>query len=186
MQITSYIASDYADAQRALLPPGAAFDWPQGGTGDALLNGMGAELARIGAGAQQALDNAIESHRPRHGSWHVSAYLGVAQEAIAGVAETRRTFAVGSKVGDRLWSAAAPNFTVPLVLVDHLVGPFRVGSKAGDRLWSTRSRYILRVRYYRSVVDPKRLWDALMAFKQAHVVLWFEDITGVGGYYGQN
>jgi hypothetical protein len=67
------------------------------------------------------------------------------------------------------------------VQVDHLVGPFRVGSHAGERLWGHRSRYVLRVRYYRSVVDPKVLWDALMAFKQAHVFLWFEDITGVGG-----
>jgi hypothetical protein len=31
------------------------------------------------------------------------------------------------------------------------------------------------------VVDPKVLWDALAEFKQAHVFLWFEDITGSGG-----
>jgi hypothetical protein len=40
------------------------------------------------------------------------------------------------------------------------------------------------VRYYRSVVDPKVLWDALVAFRQAHVFLWFEDITGDGGEVG--
>lgn len=44
MQIKPYTASDYADAQRALLPPGAAFDWPAGGFGDALLTGMGGSL----------------------------------------------------------------------------------------------------------------------------------------------
>ena len=66
------------------------------------------------------------------------------------------------------------------------LGPFRVGSHAGDRLWSTRGRYVLRVRYYRSVVDPEVLWEALSAFKQAHVFLWFEDISGVGGSYAQN
>ncbi|WP_435626992.1 hypothetical protein [Candidatus Ferrigenium straubiae] len=67
--------------------------------------------------------------------------------------------------------------------VDHLLGPFRAGSKAGQQLWGTRSRYVLRVRYYRSVVNPRPLWDALNAFKQAHVRLWFEDITGTGGSY---
>lgn len=190
MQLTLYAASDYADAQRTLLPPGAAFDWPQGGFGDALLAGMGAELARAGDAAQQVLDTAIEQHRPRYASWHISEYRRIAAEAIAGVAETmpRRTFAVGSKVGSRLWSAAAPGltFTVPLLQVDHLLGPFRVGSHAGDRMWGSHSRYVLRVRYYRSVVNPQLLWDALAAFKQAHVFLWFEDITGTGGNYGQN
>lgn len=190
MRLPVYTSSDYADAQRALLPPGAAFDWPQGGFGDMLLKGMGEELARIGAGAQAVLDSAIESHRPKHTSWHISEYRRVANEAIAGMAETmpRRTFAVGSKVGERLWSAAAPglNFPVPLVQVDHLVGPFRVGSHVGDRLWGSRGRYVMQVRYYRSVVNPKVIWDALMEFKQAHVYLWFEDITGVGGNYAPN
>ena len=116
----------------------------------------------------------------------------VANEALAGVTETmpRRTFAVGSTVGDRVWSSAAPGliFPVDLVRIDHLLGPFRVGSRVGDRLWSANGRFVLRVRYYRSVVNPQVIWDALMAFKQAHVYLWFEDITGVGGEvnYGQN
>jgi len=73
-----------------------------------------------------------------------------------------------------------------LVQVDHLVGPFRVGSHVGDRLWGSRGRYVMQVRYYRSVVNPKVIWDALMEFKQAHVYLWFEDITGVGGNYAPN
>lgn len=190
MQLTPHTSTDYADAQRALLPPGAAFDWPQGGFGYTLLKGMGEELARIDAAAQTVLDSSIEKHRPKYGNWHISEYRRIAAEAIAGVVETmpRRAFAVGSKVGDRLWSSAAPglNFPVPLVQVDHLVGPFRVGSHAGDRLWGTRGRYVLQVRYYRSVVDPKPLWDALNAFKQAHVRLWFEDITGTGGIYAPN
>ncbi|MBI1175680.1 MAG: hypothetical protein GC139_10520 [Sideroxydans sp.] len=190
MKLPVRTASDYADAQRALLPPGAAFDWPAGGFGDALLLGMGQELARIGSDAQVVLDNAIEQHRPINGNWNISEYRKVAEAAIAGVAETmpRKTFAVGSTVGDRLWSIAAPglNFPVQLLQVDHLLGPLRVGSTVGDRAWGTRARYVMRVRYYRSVVDPKPLWDALAAFKQAHVYLWFEDITGVGGNYGQN
>ncbi len=190
MQIQNHTPREFADALHALLPPGAAWEWSQGGTGDQLLLGTAQELARVDAATQTVLDAAIEAHRPKYNSWHISQYRRVAVEAIAGVAETmpRRTFAVGSKVGSRLWSAAAPEltFTVPLLQVDHLLGPFRVGSHAGDRLWGSRSRYVLRVRYYRSVVNPQLLWNALAAFKQAHIFLWLEDITGTGGSYGQN
>jgi hypothetical protein len=190
MQLKSHLPNDYADAQRALLPPGAAFDWPQGGLGDALLQGMGQEPARVGDGAQQLLDAAIAQHTPKAVSWHIDAYRKVANDALIGVAEVmpRRTFAVGGHVGDRVWSAAAPatTFSMPLVKVDHLVGPLRVGSHVGDGCWTSVGRMVLRVRYYRSVVNPKLLWDALTAFKQAHVWLWFEDITGSGGAYGQD
>lgn len=209
MQLASHTPSDYADAQRALLPPGAAFDWPQGGMGTALLLGMAQELARVGDSAQPVLDRAIEQHRPKQQSWNIAEYRRVAQAALAGVSETlpRRAFTVGSRVGQRLWSqrnhqvfavgshvgdplwsgnTPRADFPVELCRVDHLLGPFRVGSKAGDSLWSAHGRYVLRVRYYSSVVDPKPLWDALMAMKQAHVFLWFEDITGAGGNYGQN
>lgn len=187
MKLPVHTATDYADAQRALLPPGAAFDWPQGGFGDKLLKGMGEELARLGTGAQQVLDTAIEQHRPKYSNWHISEYRRIAQEAIAGVVEApRKKACIGSKIGNRLWSAAVPAFPVDLLRVDHLVGPARVGSHIGDRAWSTRGRYVLRVRYYSSVVNPKLVLDALWAFKQAHVYLWFEDITGAGGSYGQN
>ena len=190
MRLPVYTPTNYAEAQRALLPPGAAFDWPQGGFGDALLHGMGNELSRVGGDAQNVLDTATGQHLPKYGNWHISEYRRIAQEAIAGVAETmpRRPAAIGSKIGDRLWSGAAPglNFPVDLLHVDHLVGPACIGRHIGDQLWSARGRYVLRVRYYKSVVDPKPIWDALKAFKQDHVYLWFEDITGAGGSYGQN
>jgi len=194
MKITDHTPREFADAIKALLPPGAAWEWPEGGTGDALLLGTAEELARVEAAAQAVLDNAIETHRPKAGSWHIGAYRRVAEEALGGLTETmpRRPFAIGSTVGQRLWSQAAPglNFPISLVRVDHLLGPARVGnghgSRIGDRLWSTRSRYVLRVRYYRSVVNPAVLWEALAAFKQAHVYLWFEDISGVGGNYAPN
>lgn len=165
MRVTTYSANDYANAQRALLPPGAAFDWPQGGFGDALLQGMGGELARVGDGVQVLLDNAITQHSPKYGNWNISEYRRVAAEAVAGV------------------SGSVP---VEQLRIDHLFRPFRVGSHVGDRLWSSRSRYVMRVRYDSSVIDPQPVWDALYAFKQAHVFLWFEDMTGVGGHYGQN
>jgi hypothetical protein len=188
VQLAPYTPTDYADAQRALLPPGAAFDWPQGGLGDALLLGMAQELARVGDSAQPILERAITQHLPKVVSWHIDEYRRVAQEAMKVVSETlpRRTVTVGSRVGSRLWSSAAANFKVELLKVDHLLQPLRVGSHVGDGLFGGGRRYALRVRYYRSVVDPKPLWDALMAFKQAHVFLWFEDITGAGGAYGQN
>lgn len=187
MKLPVHTSADYADAQRALLPPGAAFDWPQGGMGDKLLKGMGEELARLGTSAQQVLDTAIDQHRPKYSDWHISEYRRIAQEAIAGVVEApRKKACIGSKIGNRLWSAAIPAFPVDLLRVDHLVGPARVGSHIGDRAWASRGRYVLQVRYYSSVVNPKLVWDALWAFKQAHVYLWFEDITGAGGSYGQN
>lgn len=192
MKITSHTSREFADAIKALLPPGAAWEWPEGGLGDGMLLGTAEELARVEAAAQQVLDNAIEIHRPKESSWNISEYRRVAREALTGVQEImpRRTFAVGAKVGNRVWSSAAPvlNFPIDLVHIDHLVGPFRAGSHAGDRLWGSRGRYVMQVRYYRSVVNPKVLWDALMAFKQSHVYLWFEDISGVGGEvnYGQN
>ncbi|KFX30698.1 hypothetical protein [Ralstonia solanacearum] len=187
MKLTAHTTRDYTDALKALLPPGAAWEWPEGGMGDAMLAGTAAELERLGTDTQAVLDAAIELHRPKFGSWHISEYRRVAAEAIAGVSEPmpRRIAAIGSTVGNRLWSHDAPTlmFPIDLVQVDHLVGPARVGSHIGNRLWGTRSRYVLRVRYYRSVVDPAALWQALAAFQQAHVFLWFEDITGVGGNY---
>lgn len=187
MKVIAHAPREFADALQALLPPGAAWEWPQGGLGDALLLGTAQELARVEGDTQGVLDVAVGTHRPATGSWHIDAYRRVADEALGDLAETmpRRPFAVGSAVGDRLWSQAAPglDFPIDLVRVDHLLGPFRVGSRVGDRLWSNRSRCVLRVRYYRSVVNPAVLWEALAAFKQAHVFLWFEDISGVGGSY---
>jgi hypothetical protein len=188
MKLTAHTRNDYAEAQRALLPPGAAFEWPQDGFGDSLLKGMADELVRVGEDAQKVLDNAIALHTPKYVNWHIDEYRRVALAAIAGVAETlpRKKARIGSKVGDRLWSAAVPAFPVDLLRIDHLVGPLRVGSHVGDRAWTPNGRFVLRVRYYSSVVNPRPLWDALLAFKQAHVYLWFEDITGTGGSYGQN
>lgn len=187
MILTPHTPRDHADAIKALLPPGAAWDWPEGGLGDSILLGTAQEPARVEAATPGVLDTAIDTHRPATGSWHIDAYRRVAAEALGDLAETmpRRPFAVGSAVGDRLWSQAAPglDFPIDLVRVDHLLGPFRAGSRVGDRLWSGRSRYVLRVRYYRSVVNPAVLLTALSAFKQGHVFLWFEDISGVGGSY---
>ena len=183
MQINPHSASEYGNAIAALLPPGAAWDWPAGSIGRQLLQATGEELARVEAETQKVLDRAIEIHRPGSANWHISAYRAVAAAAVAGIVESipRTPARVGCKVGHRLWSNAGATFPVPLVQVDHLVGPLRVGSHVGDRCWGSRGRYVLRVRYYRSVVNPYLLWQALNAFKQAHVFLWFEDITAAGG-----
>lgn len=182
MQIIPHNASEYAGGIQALLPPGAAWDWQAGSVGLQLLQATGEELARVEAETQKVLDRAIEIHRPGVANWHINAYRAVANQAVASITETipRTPARVGSTVGVRLWHAAAV-FPVPLVQVDHLVGPLRVGSHVGDRCWGSRGRYVLRVRYYRSVVNPYLLWQALNAFKQAHVFLWFEDISAAGG-----
>lgn len=185
MKIAQYSPREYADAIKALLPPGAAWDWPEGGVGDAMLLGTAEELARVDEATQDALDAAIEAHRPGKCNFHISEYRRVAGEALAGVAEAmpRKTAAIGCRIGTRLWSHAAPETTFPVDLyrIDHLLGPARIGSRVGCGLWGPLGRRILRVRYYRSVVDPKVLWDALVAFRQAHVFLLFGDITGDGG-----
>jgi hypothetical protein len=192
MRLDAHSPRQFADALMALLPPGDAWRWPVGGTGDALLLATAEELARVDAAAGVVMDNAVEAHRPKASSWNITEYRRVAKEAIAGVSETipRRTFAVGGHVGDRVWSHAAPglDFTVELVSVDHLLQPLHVGSRVGDRLYEGTSRYVMRVYYYRSVVDPLVVWTALNEFKQAHVFLHFIDVTGSGGEvnYGQN
>jgi len=185
MQIAPHAAADYAQSIQALLPPGAAWNWSAGGFGFSMLQATGEELSRVEAATQSVLDNAIETHRPSVASYHISAYRAKAQAALMGITETlpRKMAGAGSRVGVRLWSVNGPSTTFPvaLVQVDHLIGPLRVGSHAGDRCWGARGRYVLRVRYYRSVINPQVLWAALKAFKQAHVFLWFEDITGHGG-----
>lgn len=192
MKIETHDARDYADALKALLPSGAAWDWPEGGLGDQLLLGAGGEMARVDESTQAVLDRAIKAHRPAADSWNIKGYRRVAREALNGLTESmpRRPFTVGAKVGDRVWSHSAPAMTweVPLVQVEHLLQPLRVGSRVGDRLHETHSRYQIRVYYYRSVVDPKPVFEALEAFKQAHVWLYFVDVTGVGGEvdFGQN
>ncbi|MBO9538772.1 hypothetical protein [Herbaspirillum sp.] len=187
MKITIHTDREFADAIKALLPPGAAWKWPEGGFGDDMLLGAAQEMVRIDEAAQVVLDNAVSKHAPKVDNWHIDEYRRVAKEAIAGVSETkpRRPAAIGGHIGDRLWSHEAPaqDFDVDLVKIDHLFGPARIGSKIGDAMWGTRSRYIIRVRYYSSVVNPAVLWKALSEFKQSHVFLWFEDITGAGGFY---
>lgn len=187
MQLKPYTASQFAEANKALLPPGAAWQWPAGGFGDALIQAQSQEFARLNAEIQGVIDYATVTHQPAQANWHIDEYRRVANAALNGLTETmpRKAAVIGSKIGNRLWSINAPtrNFAVALLKIDHLVGPARIGSKIGNSLWGNRARYVLRVRYYRSVVNPQLIWDALNDFKQAHVFLWFEDITGVGGSY---
>ena len=185
MVMKIHTADDFADAVIELLPPGAAWDWQKDGNGYALIKSSCEEFARIDANIQVLLDQAIEQHRPKCLSWHITDYQRVANDAISDITEVfpRKTAVIGCHIGDRLWSINAPTETWPVQLIrlKNLVGPAKIGSRIGDRLWGHRSRYVLVVQYYRSVVDPVLIWNALMEFKQSHVFLWFEDITGVGG-----
>lgn len=153
MNLLLHTSHDYAGVLAALLPPGAAWDWPAGGIGAGLLSGTSAELARLDPSCQEVLDHAINLHRPAYGSWNLAAYAHVAQVA-----------ANGGQVD-----------------VADGVRPFVAGSRVGGRLYSARSRYILRVRFDRATVDPAPLAAAINAFRQAHVAPWFQDYQG-GGY----
>ena len=190
MKIPLHTVREYADAIKALLPPGAVWEWPVGGFGDSMLLATGQELVRIEQAAQDVLDQAIVIHTPKATNWNIAAYRAVAKAAVAGVTEAmhRTPCSIGSRIGSRLWSITSPDhpFPIDLVRVDHLFGNPRIGSRMGVSLWKEIGWYVLRVRYYRSVVDPAILWAALSDFKQAHVFLWFEDITGAGGHYAAN
>lgn len=184
MRTDVHTADDFAKVLRALLPPGDAWDWPEGGVGDQLLRGTAVELSRIDAQVPGLLDAALVLHRPKANAWRLVDYQQVADASQAGFAEVqpRKPFAAGSGAGQRLWSATPGTFAVPLVRVS-FAKPFAAGSGAGQRLWGQRARYVLVVRYYKTVANAQALWDALATFKQAHVYLFFMDITGSGGEF---
>ncbi|MDR1350848.1 MAG: hypothetical protein LBJ59_08775 [Zoogloeaceae bacterium] len=198
MNIQPHTPAEFTSALAALLPPGKAWEWKAGGVGHGLLHATAEEPARLESGIPGVLDHAVDTHRPKFSSWHIREYQRVAEAALAaaGITEAlpRKPFAIGSHVGERLWSQAAPEETweAPLVLCLHLFAPMTIGRHVGDgsgrdpaaRMWQgERTRYILLVRYYKGVAAPKILWDALSDFQQSHVYLWFEDITGTGGAY---
>lgn len=188
MQLQVHCADDFSGVLQTLLPPGEAWNWPTGGLGVTMLGATAVELTRVDAAVQDALDLAIERHRIARSAWQLTDYQRVADQSQSGVIEMlpRSVFGAGSFAGERLWQSPA-TFSVPLTRLSH-ARPFGAGSFAGERIWGLRARYVLVVRYYKSVADLKRLWDALIAFKQAHFYLWFIDITENGGefYYGQN
>lgn len=199
MHLTPHSAADYERALELLLPPGKAWEWPDGSLGHALLFSTAQELTRLEHAIPDVLEVSISRHRPKFSGWQLSEYQRVAEEALraAGVEETlpRRMCAIGSAIGVRLWSAAVldaasgADFPVPLVQCLHLFAPMAIGRCVGDGTgrdpaarmwsWSGRTRYILIVRYYRSVTPPNILLAALTEFQQAHVAIWLEDITGV-------
>jgi hypothetical protein len=182
MRLTPHTAADYGDALRTLLPPGEAWDWPAGGLGDKLLIGTGQELARVDAPVAEVLDLALVRHTLKRSSWRLVDYRAVAAASQAGIVETvpRTAFVAGSPAGQRLWSKAGAAFTVPVQQVD-VCRPFAAGSAAGTRLWGERARYVLLVGYYATVADLAALREALTAFKQASMLLFFIDVTGDGG-----
>jgi hypothetical protein len=186
LQITQHSVSEFADVFRALLPLGKAWEWPLGGTGDQLLKGVAVELTRLELAAQAVLDDAIALHQPKTSSWRIADYQAVADESQLGVIESlpRLPFTSGSHAGDRLWASPVPTFAVPLVKVSQ-ARPFCAGSRCGDALWGHRDRCVVLVRYFHGVVDTAKLTTALLAFKQAHAFLFFQDITRNGGVFTQ-
>lgn len=181
----------FSNAMLALLPPGAAWQWAEDGLGDRIFQTLSAELVRVEQVVQSVLDRAIELHRPAQSLYTLAEYQRVADEAAAQFSESlprHSSIAGRARAGQRLWSSAAEGSTWPIkkVRVDHLLGPSIAGqTKVGQRLMGSRSRYVLRVYYYHNVVNSDVVAQALQEFKQAHVVLFFEDITRNAGnkYY---
>jgi hypothetical protein len=184
MQLEHHSAADFAEAIRALMPPGVVWEWGQGGLGEALMTGPAHELARVDAEAYPLLAAAVDLHRPKALSWRLVDYRAVADLSQAGVTEAmpRQAFVAGSGAGQRLWTGPGTGFAVPTHRVD-VCRPFAAGSPAGARLWGERARYALLVSYYATVADLAALREALATFKQAHMVLFFIDITQSGGEF---
>ena len=204
MRVTWHQQPAYAAAIRALMPPGQAWDWPDAADvagawppfllpgsdtwrwpltlGGELLDSPAYELARVDAEVQPLLDAQIEWHRPKVLSWRLVDYRAVAALSQDDVAEPiRRSFvAGGSAAGQRLWAQPKAVMPVEVARVDPC-RPFAAGSAAGERLWGSEARYVLQVRYYAGVARVSALVDALANFRQAHMQLFFVDITGDGG-----
>lgn len=184
MRLEQHSAADFAEAIRALMPPGAVWEWGQGGLGESLMTGPAQELARVDAQVNPLLAATVDLHRPKALSWRLVDYRAVASASQANQAEQvpRAAFAVGSAAGGRLWSNTGAAFAVPMHRVD-VCRPFAAGSPAGARLWGERARYVLLVSYYATVADLAALREALATFKQEHMVLFFIDITQSGGEF---
>ncbi|KAF7600165.1 MAG: hypothetical protein CGU28_04175 [Candidatus Dactylopiibacterium carminicum] len=129
-----------------MLPPGKAWEWPEGSFGDDLLVATATELARIESEALSLLDAAIALYKPRYRGWSLADYQDVA----------------GAAVG------------VGVATVDGGIAPPCAGlSRVGARTWSERSRYILRVRYSGGASVLAALRAALDPFKQGHIWLLY-------------
>ena len=168
-------ARQYADALKALLPPGAAWNWPVGGAGDALVLATAQELARVDVGAQAVMDQAILLHVPGRQDYTLSGYQAVADAATHII--PRKPAAVGCTVGYRCWSNAAPVSVspAPVVSLSDQVKPLAIGGAVGDLAWSSVSPYYLIVSFDYSVINEATVVTALLAFKQAHVFLYVVD-----------
>jgi hypothetical protein len=146
MQLAQHNAADFAEAIRALMPPGVVWEWGQGaasGLGDALMAGPAQELARVDAEANPLLAAAVDLHRPKALSWRLVDYRAVAQvgQSSPVIVSTRR--------------------------------PFSVGNAVGDQIWSGRARYALVVSHQASAAELMAMRQELEAFKQAHVAVFF-------------
>lgn len=189
MKLRLHTVREYANAMLALLPPGAAWRWPVDGLGDKIFQAMALELLRIELICQQLLDRAITLHTPGTNSYTLADYQAVANSALIGTEPLPRKASRAGRAcaGQRLWSPAAEGSSWPIqrLRIDHLTQPSLASSaRAGQPLYGERARVALRVWCYMGVVDHEAIAAALQAFKQAHVVLFFEDISlRAGDYY---
>jgi hypothetical protein len=180
MKLLTHDARQYSESLKSLLPLGAVWEWSEGSFGDALVLATAQELARVDAVTQVVLDDAIELHRPGQSRFTLADYQAVADAATQII--PRKPATIGSTVGYRLWSDNAPVSVspVPHVTLNHLIHPAAIGSRIGDKLWSASARYYLQVSFDNSLVFKESLYAALMAFKQAHVYLYINDVADLG------
>lgn len=191
MKQTVHTVRHYANVMLALMPPGLPWKWLEDGFGDKLFQAFAVEFTRIELAIQHVLDRAITLHTPKKSLYTLAEYQRVADEAAEVFSEDlarRKSRCGGMRCGGRLWSedAEGSSWAIQKVRVAHLLGPLVSGrAVCGRRLAGERARYVLRVFYYAGVVNPDVIAEALKEFRQDHMVLFFEDITGLQGniYY---
>ena len=94
-----------ATALHQLLPAGKAWEWPENGTGDAVLKAMATELVRCGNEAEALPDEAIALHQPPTRDWSAAGWLKylAANGVTASVNDRYAAFECGvSQAGDSL------------------------------------------------------------------------------------
>ena len=129
----------YAQQLRQLLPPGAAFRWPQGGVGDSLLLALAAELVRVHEAGAGMMDAALSEH------------------TIA-----------SSDIGDNSLEALLASWGYRGRIEEHVFKPLRAGFRAGARCYAPEWIFVI-VCYLAPGQDVGALDELFQDVKQSHV-----------------
>ena len=129
----------YAQQLRQLLPPGAAFRWPQGGVGDKLLLAMAAELVRVHEAGAEMVATALAEHT-----------------------------VVPADMSDNSLEAMLATWGYRGRIEEHVFLPLRAGFRAGARCYAAEWIFVI-VCYLEAGQDVAALEALFGQVKQSHV-----------------